>query len=119
MPGLTGRDEDLFAFTPTTLGETTSGTWAMYFDGSIAGIGLGDTGEDVDMLDIASNGDIYLSTENTFAVPGISGEDEDIFVCTPMLTGDAVSSCTYTSTLFFDGSAWGLETNDVDALYLP
>jgi len=119
VPGLTGKDEDLFAFTPTTLGDTTGGTWAMYFDGSLSGIGLGDTGEDVDTVDVASNGDIYLSAENTFAVPGVSGEDEDVFVCTPTFTGGAVSSCTYSSTLFFDGSAWGLETNDVDALYLP
>lgn len=119
VPGLTGKDEDIFAFMPTTLGDTTSGTWAMYFDGSLSGIGLGDTGEDVDMLDVASNGDIYLSAESTFAVPGISGEDEDIFVCTPTYTGGAVSSCTYLSSLFFDGSAWGLDTNDVDALYLP
>ena len=119
VPGLTGRDEDIFAFTPTTLGEMTSGTWAMYFDGSLAGIGLGDTGEDVDLLDVAANGDIYLSAEGTFAVPGISGEDEDIFVCTPTFAGGAVSSCIYSPTLFFDGSTWGLADNDVDAMYLP
>ena len=71
------------------------------------------------MLDVAANGDIYLSAESTFAAPGISGEDEDIFICTPTFTSGAVSSCAYSSTLFFDGSAWGLTDNDVDALYLP
>jgi phosphatidylserine/phosphatidylglycerophosphate/cardiolipin synthase-like enzyme len=119
LPGLSGKDEDIIAFTPTTLGDNTSGTWGIYFDGSLTGIGLGNTGEDIDTLDIASNGDIYLSAENAFAVSNISGADEDVFVCIPAFTGGAVSSCAYSSALFFDGSAWGLETNDVDALYLP
>lgn len=119
MPGLTGNDEDLLAFTPATLGETTSGTWAMYFDGSLAALGLGDSAEDVDALELAANGDLYLSTGDVFSVTGVSGEDEDVFVCTPTYTSGAVTSCTYSSTLFFDGSAYGLSANDVDAINLP
>ena len=119
VPGLAGNDEDLLAFTRTTLGDTTSGTWAMYFDGSLAALGLGNSAEDVDGLELAASGDIYLTTGDVFAVTGISGEDEDIFVCTPAYTGSAVTSCTYSSTLFFDGSAYGLSANDVDAINLP
>jgi len=119
VPGLTGKDEDLLVFTPTMLGETTSGSWAIYFDGSIAALGLGNTAEDIDALEIAANGSIYLSTADAFAVTGVSGEDEDVFVCTPTYTGTAVTSCTYSSTLFFDGSAYNLSANDVDALNLP
>ena len=119
LPGLNGADEDLLAFTPTALGENTSGTWAMYFDGSKAGVGLGNSAEDIDALDVAANGDIYLSAADGFAVSGISGNDEDVFVCTPAFVGGAVDSCTYTSVLYFDGSAWGLDANDMEAINLP
>ena len=79
-------DEDILAFTPTTLGANTSGTWAMYFDGS--DVGLAETNnEDIDALDVAANGDIYLSTIGVFSVTGVSGDDEDVFVCAPDFTG--------------------------------
>jgi len=119
LPGLSGADEDLLAFTPTTLGENTSGSWAMYFDGSKAGIGLGDSAEDIDALDVASNGDIYLSAADAFAVSGISGNDEDVFICTPAFVGGAVDSCSYSAVLYFDGSAYGLDANDMEAINLP
>jgi hypothetical protein len=118
-PGVTGvtsaRDEDLLAFRPTALGANTSGSWAMYFDGSV--FGLGETsGEDVDGVAVA-NGLIYLTTVDAFAVTGVSGFDEDVFRCT--FTGeDKITACTYLSALAFDGSAWGLDTNDVDGIAL-
>jgi parallel beta helix pectate lyase-like protein/K319-like protein len=112
--GITGgRDEDILAFTPTTLGDVTSGSWSMYFDGS--DVGLADTNdEDIDALDVTSNGNIYLSSIGDFSVNGVSGADEDIFICGPTLLGD-VTACNYSSVLYFDGSAWGLSANDVDA----
>lgn len=113
VPGLTiGRDEDVIAFTPASLGDATSGTWSLYFDGS--DVGLGETsGEDIDALDVFGT-DIYLSTHDNFSVPGLSGADEDVFVCAATSLGD-VTACTYSSNLLFDGSAWGLTANDVDA----
>ena len=36
VTGASGADEVLLAFTPTALGSTTSGTWAMYWDGSLS-----------------------------------------------------------------------------------
>jgi len=111
-----GRDEDVLAFTPTSLGNNTSGTWSMYFDGS--DVGLSETsGEDVDALDVTSNGDIYLSTLGDFAVNGIVGADEDVFVCAPSSLG-SVTSCNYLPSLYFDGSTFGLSANDVDAFDL-
>ena len=108
-----GRDEDVLAFTPTSLGDVTAGTWAMYFDGS--DVGLAETSsEDVDALDVTSNGNIYLSTTGDFAVNGVAGADEDIFVCAPTSIGDA-TACAYSPTLYFDGSTWNLSANDVDA----
>jgi uncharacterized protein YjiK len=113
VPGLSGlADEDIVAFTPATLGANTSGTWTWYFDGS--DVALGSSSEDIDAMDIGPDGAIYLSTLGDFAVTGVSGFDEDIFVCLPTSLG-SVTSCNFSSTLFFDGSIWGLSANDVDA----
>ena len=117
VPGVSGVDEDLLAFTPTSLGDTTSGAWAMYFDGSDVELATSST-EDVDGVDVAANGDIYLTTTGLFAVPGVSGDDEDVFICTPTSLGD-VTACTYSPALYFDGSTWGLDANDVSAINLP
>jgi hypothetical protein len=113
---LTGlADEDLLAFTPVTLGTNTSGTWALYFDGSDVGLST-TTGEDIDALDV-NGGKIYLSTVGDFAVTGISGANEDVFVCTPTSLG-STTACDYSPTLYFDGSSVGLAANDVDAINL-
>jgi hypothetical protein len=118
LPGLTtGKDEDILAFTPTGLGSVTSGAWSIYFDGS--DVGLADSNnEDVDALDVSSDGKIYLSTLGDFSVPGLIGADEDVFVCVPLSIGDT-TSCNYQPTLYFDGSTLGLASNDVDAINLP
>ena len=117
VPGVSGDDEDALAFTPTALGDVTSGTWSLYFDGSDVGLD-GGTSEDVDALAIDSVGRIYLSTLGNFSVPGLAGADEDVFVFTPSLTGSATAG-TYDSVLFFDGSLFGLAANDVYAIDLP
>ena len=113
LPGVSSaKDEDVLAFTPTTLGNTTSGTWAMYFDGS--DVGLAETsGEDIDALDVVGS-NIYLSTQDIFSVNGVSGADEDVFVCAATSLGNT-TACNYVPTLYFDGSTWGLDANDVDA----
>jgi len=105
------RDEDLLAFTPA------SATWAMYFDGSDVDLAT-DSGEDVDGVDVTADGTIYLSTRGPFSVTGVSGDNEDVFSCAPTSLGD-VTSCSYSPTLYFDGSTWGLVNNDVDAVNLP
>ena len=117
VPGVTGAlDEDILAFTSTTLGDVTSGTWSIYFDGS--DVGLADSGnEDIDALAVHSNGDIYLSTLVDFSVTGISGLDEDVFICIPTSLG-SVTACNYSTSLYFDGSAYGLDANDVNGIDL-
>ena len=110
VPGVSGRDEDLAAFTPTTPGDYTSGAWAMYFDGSDVGL----SATDIDGVSVDINGDIYLSMRDNFTVPGVSGADEDVFVCRPISLGDN-TACTYLPNLF-DGSLWGLDSNDLDAI---
>ena len=49
VPGVTGGDEDVFEFTPTTLGGTTAGTYSMRFDLSTLGI---DPTEDLSALEL-------------------------------------------------------------------
>jgi hypothetical protein len=48
----------------------------------------------------------------------VSGADEDVFVFAPTSLGNATAG-TYSPTLYFDGSAFGLATNDLSAIDLP
>jgi hypothetical protein len=116
--GVSGADEDLLAFTATNLGATTSGTFALHFDGSDVNLSQSSS-EDVDgtWIDNAAttSGHIYLTTLGTFSVPGVTGDGADIFRCIPGSTG-ATTSCTYDLT--FDGSANGLAGELVDGMEL-
>jgi hypothetical protein len=112
--GLTGYDEDIVEFTPTSLGPSTAGTWALYFRGRE--VALDRSSEDVDALAV-TEGDIYLSTTGDFNLDGFSGADEDVFVCNSPTTGTD-TSCSF-FTLFFDGSDYGLGDNDLFAIDLP
>ena len=95
--------------TPDTPG--AGGTWEKYFDASDVGIS---GGSDVDGVSVAANGDIYLSTDNLVTLPVVSAENEDIFICISPTLGET-TACTFSSSLFFDGSDWALEGNTVDA----
>jgi 6-phosphogluconolactonase (cycloisomerase 2 family) len=117
VSGATARDEDLLAFAPTSLGDVTAGRFALWFDGS--DVGLGDAGEDVDAAAVDATSRLYLSTPDVFAVPGVSGGDEDVFVFTPTTLDPPTTAGTYASTLFFDGSSYGLGANDVFAIDVP
>ena len=116
VSGVSARDEDLLAFTPVALGSNTSGTFALFFDGS--DVGLGDSGEDIDGAAVDGSGLLYLSTRAAFAVPGVSGADEDVFVFDPTSLG-ATTAGGYSSTLFFDGSSFGLTATNLYALDFP
>lgn len=101
VTGASGGDEDLLAFTANTLGANTTGTWALYFDGS--DVGLNDSGsEDINAADMDSAGHIYLSTLGAFSVTGVSGDGNDIFRCIPGSTG-STTSCT-SFTLMWNGN---------------
>ncbi len=113
--GLSGADEDIFACnSPATGPNTACESLTLYFDGS--DVALSGNGEDVDGLAV-NGGDIFLSTSGNFSTNGLSGADEDVFVCNTPDTGTNTSCSSF--TLLFDGSAYGLEGNDIFAFDLP
>ncbi len=116
VTGVSGADEDLLALTPTTPGNYNSGTWSLYFDGSDVGLST-NSQEDVNGVDIAANGDIYLTTLGNFAVAGVNGANEDIFVCQPISLG-ATTSCSFIPQKW-TGSLYGLSADGIDAIDLP
>ena len=101
-------DEDVIAFTPTTTGATTAGTWAAYFDGStVAGLAA----EDVNgFYDDPANGDLYISLVNAFNLSGVTGDADDIVRLTP-------SGGTYTASVVWNGDTTG-HTVPLDAFEL-
>lgn len=115
--GVSAADEDLVRFIPTSLGATTAGTWVLYFDGSDVGLATS-ASEDVDAVAIGQAGELYVSCTGAFSVTGVSGADEDIFVFTPTSLGTATAG-SFSSVLFFDGSVFGLASNDIVAIDLP
>lgn len=85
VPGVNAADEDLLAFSPTSLGANTAGSWSLYFDGS--DVGLTDNSEDIDGVSIDRSGAIYLSTEGAYNVPGAAGNGSDILRFLPTSLG--------------------------------
>jgi hypothetical protein len=107
-------DFDIVRFIPTNLGDFTSGTYELYFDGEDVGL----TGEDIDSIGFAPNGDLVISLRGSFSVTGASGGDEDLLIFSngsfgPNTSGDWA--------LYFDGSVVGLNdtsSEDINATWI-
>ncbi|MEJ2853707.1 MULTISPECIES: Kelch repeat-containing protein [unclassified Saccharothrix] len=107
-------DEDLVAFTPTSLGQNTAGAFALLFDGGDVGLAAAD--EDVDALAVRSDGALALSTTGPLSVVGLSASDDDVVAFTPTTLGrDTVGAYA----LLVDGAALGLEPDDITGVALP
>jgi hypothetical protein len=111
--GIAYDDSDIMRFTASSLGDTTAGTWSMYFDGSDVGLNL--DAEDIDALEMLPNGQLLMSTLGNFTVVGASGDDKDIVKFTPTMMG---STTTGSWQLHFDGGDVGLtnDAEDIDGL---
>jgi hypothetical protein len=113
--GVSADDSDVLSFTPAALGAATSGSWALYFDGS--DVGLTSNAEDIDGLAVLPGGDLVVSVIGSPTVNGLTGlQDEDLIRFTPSSLGPATAG---TWSLYFDGSDVGLASNngeDVDAV---
>ena len=115
VPGLTGGGHDLIVFNDTTFGSTTSGTFAMYFDGSDVGLTRGSENIWGVWIDPDTN-DIFLTTKGNFSVAGLNGKGDDIFICTPGSLG-VNTSCTF--SFFWDGTGAGLHRKlKLDGLHI-
>lgn len=112
---------DVVRFVPTGLGQSTSGTFEWYFDGS--DVDLTTSGEKIDALYVLENGDVLISTTGTAKVSAGGGtlvaRDEDIVRFAPTQLG---SDTAGQWTLFFDGSdiaglagedIWGMSVDEV------
>ncbi|MGB3790820.1 MAG: ASPIC/UnbV domain-containing protein, partial [Phormidesmis sp.] len=114
VPGVNAENADLLLFNPTSLGEDTSGSWSMYFDGSDVGLADG-LNEDIDGVTVDASGKLVFSTAGNFSVPGLSGADEDVFGFTASSTGSNTAG-SFDTDLFFDGSKFNLSNMNIDAL---
>jgi hypothetical protein len=110
IPGLTGgpngttvEDEDVVKFTPTSLGDTTSGSFSFYFDGS--DVALNVQGEDIDALAVDNSGNLLVSFLGPWDVGGgLTGQDEDVLKFTATSLG-ATTAGTW---------SWFLNSGDPD-----
>jgi hypothetical protein len=116
MPGLVGGPNgnayerfDVLRFTPTTLGETTAGTWTFHFDGSDVGLG-GNSNMAIRSLATLPDGSLVIATRGNCSLPDagpVTGNDLVRF--TPASLGSVTAG---TWSLYFDGSDVGLSTTD-------
>jgi len=100
--GISGKDEDLLRFTPTSLGEVTAGTWDLYFDGSA--VGLGSSGEDLSAATMDGAGVLYLATKDNFTAASLTtlqGDRDDLFGCSLGAIGENSTACSFFA--FFNG----------------
>ncbi|MEM7332511.1 MAG: putative Ig domain-containing protein [Chloroflexota bacterium] len=103
----TNRDEDLLRFSGT-FGDTTAGTWSLYFDGS--DVELTDSTEEFYGVDVnEATGDVLMAHRGAFSVTGASGGASDILGCFAATTG-ANTACSYAMyqigvDIGFDGEA--------------
>ncbi|MBL8879830.1 MAG: hypothetical protein JNG88_11985, partial [Phycisphaerales bacterium] len=99
-------------FNATSLGATTSGTFAVYFDGSDVGLG-NNSSADVDGAGILPNGALALSTLGSVTSGGVSWANEDVV----RFTGAFGSTTSGSYAMLFDLSTLGIATAaDVSAL---
>ena len=112
VSGASGADEDLVRFIPSSLGSNTSGSWAVYFDGSDVGLN-NSSSEDVNGASVnESISSIYLTTLGAFSVSGVSGDGADIFRCNSVTTGSNTNCASF--SMFWDGSANGFAGEVLD-----
>ena len=112
--GVGANDEDLLLFSPASLGENSSGSWSMYFDGS--DVGLADSAaEDIDAVSIDAAGRLIFSTLGGFDVTTLAGADEDVFAFSATTLG-AQTSGSFSPELLFEGAQFNLGANDISGL---
>ncbi|MGA0420338.1 MAG: hypothetical protein ACO3P9_09945, partial [Phycisphaerales bacterium] len=117
LPGIGSfRGEDLIAFTPTSLGAETAGSWSLFLDGSDVGLHRNNQAERFDAAFMQADGRVLLSTRGNFSAAGTSGSKDDLFD----FYGDAFGEQTSGSiSMRVTAEALGLPAGvDVQAAFL-
>lgn len=112
---LKALDEDILAFTSTSWGSETSGSWRLYFDGSE--VMLNNSGsEDLNGISMDdAQGMLFLTTKGNFQARSqnqLTGDADDIFVCYAS-TGGPLTSCHFGLFLNGDQARWA---KDIDGI---
>jgi hypothetical protein len=104
VPGVgTVGGKALVKFTATSLGATTSGSFSLYFKGG--NVGLTQSTELIDAVDVLPGGDLLISTIGAVSVPGVAGGAKLVLRFTPTALG-AVTAGTWAP--YFIGGSVGL-----------
>ncbi len=99
------NDEDLLVFNDTSLGDTTAGTWNLYFDAGDVSTKLGD----IVAAGIDANGDILFAPDKKWIFGVLTINTYDVARCAGPTTG-ANSACAAVD-LFWQGAQYGFANN--------
>ena len=109
LGSLTLQVQDIARFVPTSLGDTTAGTFALYFDGS--DVALSTATERIDALARKPDGTLLISTAGRATVKNgkvsIVAQDEDLLAFHPTQLGASTSGTWNLTPDGFDGSLLG------------
>ena len=115
VTGVSGKNEDIIRFSPTSLGSNTSGTWSMFFDGTDSDAKMGKSKEKVDAVDYCwAMHELFLSTAGNHKVPyQISGDSSDLLGFDIKTSGSNTTGFMIAS---FDDDANGFGSADIDGM---
>ncbi|MGK7911175.1 MAG: choice-of-anchor Q domain-containing protein [Synechococcus sp.] len=111
--GYSAKNEDvsLFEFSSNSTGNNTKGTFSQYFDGGDVGLGS----RRVNAFSLDESDLLLFSTDSTFRKGSLKAENEDVFAFEPRRLGTTTRG-SFVEELFFDGSQYGLQSNDIFAV---
>lgn len=111
------RPEDILRFIPSSTGQTTSGTFQMYFDGSDVSLTSG--GEAIDAFSFDAAGRLIISTKGASIIKNpssmLKSKNHDLLSFTFGTTGGSTSGSW---AFYFDGSDVGLGKENIDSLWI-
>jgi hypothetical protein len=113
VPGVKAKDEDILLFSPASLGAETSGTWALYFNGSA--IGLSTRHEDIRGIAMTGDNQLHLTMLGDFQAGEAAGGGSDVLLCSLAATGQQ-TVCAPPLSIVWHGSSNGLDAYNIDGL---
>ena len=113
LPGIpqTVDDSDIVRFVPTTFGDTTSGLFEMYLDGS--DVGLTNPKEDVAGISLLEDGRLVITTQSGAVLPGLTADAGDLLAFSPQSFGEQSRGSW---DVYLDSSDIGLQDARIDAV---